>query len=91
MVFFILSFIGEVLIYIYHHSVCPLGIGCKCKFPSELGLPQPLSPKRVCPPSPGPKGGGGGDYSPAAKGVGEFQFRRLEKKLSTLATLWVGQ
>ncbi len=26
--------------------------------------------------------------SPAAMGVGEIQFRRLEKKLSTLPTLW---
>ncbi len=34
---------------------------------------------------PGPKGGGAN--SPVAKGVGESQFRRLEKKLSTLPTL----
>ncbi len=27
--------------------------------------------------------------SPAAVGVGESQFRRLEKKLSTLPTLWL--
>jgi hypothetical protein len=26
--------------------------------------------------------------SPAGEGVGESQFRRLEKKLSTLSTLW---
>jgi hypothetical protein len=31
---------------------------------------------------------GGGAHSRAAKGVGESQFRRLEKKLSTLPTLW---
>jgi hypothetical protein len=31
--------------------------------------------------------GGGGAHSPAAKGVGELQFRRLEKRLSTLPTL----
>ncbi len=37
------------------------------------------------PPPPGPKGGG--PHSPAAKGVGESQFRRLEKKLSTLPLL----
>jgi hypothetical protein len=30
----------------------------------------------------------GGAYSPAGKGLGESQFRRLEKKLSTLPTLW---
>ncbi len=58
-----------------HHSVCPLvGIGT---------LPtQPLSRQRVClPPEPG---GGGGAHSPAGDGLGEFQVRRLEKKLSTL-------
>ncbi len=32
--------------------------------------------------------GGGGTHSPAAKGVGEFQFRRLEKKIGTLPTQW---
>jgi hypothetical protein len=32
----------------------------------------------------------GGAHSPAAKGVGEFQFRRLEKKFRTLPTLWGG-
>jgi hypothetical protein len=47
---------------------------------SETGPPQHLSRKRVCPP-PGVKGGGGA-HSPAAKGVGEFQFRRLEKGLA---------
>ncbi len=57
-------------------------------FSSELELPQPLSRKRVCPP-PGPKGGGG--HTPAAKGVGEFQFRRLERKLSTLCLYYVQQ
>jgi hypothetical protein len=30
----------------------------------------------------------GGGHSPAAKGLGESQFRRLEKKRSTLPTLW---
>ncbi len=53
---------------------------------SELGLPQPLSRKRVCPP-PEPKGGGA--HSPAAKGVGESRFRWLEKKLSTLPTVCI--
>jgi hypothetical protein len=28
-------------------------------------------------------------HSPAGEGVGESQFRRLEKKLSTLSTLWI--
>jgi hypothetical protein len=31
---------------------------------------------------------GGGARSPAGEGVGESQFQRLEKKLSTLSTLW---
>ncbi len=30
----------------------------------------------------------GGAYSPAGKGLGESQFQRLKKKLSTLPTLW---
>ncbi len=41
--------------------------------------PHPFSRKRVCPP-PGPKGGGA--HLPAAKGVGESQFQRLEKRLA---------
>ncbi len=45
----------------------------------DLGLSHPFSCKRVCPP-PGPKGGGA--HSPAAKGVGESQFQRLEKRLA---------
>jgi len=48
--------------------------------------PTPLAASECALP-PGPKGGGA--HSPAAKGVGESQFRRLEKKLSTLPTLWV--
>ncbi len=49
-------------------------------------LPPPLSPASVpLPPEPG----GGGAHSPAGEGLGESQFRRLEKKLSTLPTLWV--
>ncbi len=31
---------------------------------------------------------GGGAHSPVGEGLGETQFRRLEKKLSTLPTLW---
>jgi hypothetical protein len=42
------------------------------------------SPRRNECASPEPKGGGG----PAGEGVGQSQFRRLEKKLSTLSTLW---
>ncbi len=31
---------------------------------------------------------GGGAHSPVGEGLGESQFRRLEKKLNTLPTLW---
>jgi hypothetical protein len=61
--------------YIEHHSVCPLvGIGT---LPTALPLASvPLPPdQRV-----------GGKVS-AAEGVGESQFRRLEKRLNTLPTL----
>ncbi len=45
--------------------------------------PTPLAAREYALP-PGPKGGGA--HSPAAKGVGESQFQRLEKR--TLPTLW---
>ncbi len=48
---------------------------------SELGLSHPLSRQRVCP-SPRTKGGGGWAHSPADKGLGESQFRRLKKNLA---------
>ncbi len=65
----------KVRIYKEYHSVCPLvGIGT---------LPTPLSPASV----PLPPERGGGAHSPAGEGLGESNFRRLEKKLSTL-TLW---
>ncbi len=67
--------VHKVRIYKEYHTVCPLvGIGT---------LPTPLSPASV--PLP-PEAGGG--HSPAGEGLGESQFRRLEKKLSTLPTLW---
>jgi hypothetical protein len=50
----------------------------------ELVLSQPLSRQRVCP---SPQNRGGGAHSPEGEGLGESQFRRLEKKLSTLPTL----
>jgi hypothetical protein len=70
--------VGTKYIYKEYHSVCPLvGIGT---------LPPPLSPSSV-PLPPEPKGGGGGGaHSPAGEGLRESQFRRLEKKLSTLPT-----
>jgi hypothetical protein len=48
----------------------------------ELGLPHPLSRKRVSLSPPEPKGG----ILACGEGGGS-QFRRLEKKLSTLSTL----
>jgi hypothetical protein len=41
----------KVLIYIEHHSVCPL-VG--------IGTPPPLAASECALPPPGPKGGGGG-------------------------------
>ncbi len=70
----------KVQIYPDHHSPVTS---------SELGLPHPLSRKRVCPT--GTKGERGTQntptHSPACEGVEEFQFGRLEKKLSTLSTM----
>jgi hypothetical protein len=53
----------------------------------ELGLSHPFSRQRVCS-SPPPVRKGGEAYSPAGEGLWQSQFRRLEKKLSTLPTLW---
>jgi hypothetical protein len=47
---------------------------------SELGLPQPLTRRRVCP----PLVPGGGAHSLAREGVGEFQFRRGDLHCGTL-------
>ncbi len=49
------------------------------------------SPASVCASSPKPGGGGGagGTHSPAGEGVGEPQFRGLEKKLTALPTLCI--
>ncbi len=53
---------------------------------SELDPPPPPLPQATVYP-PWTKGGGNILYSPAGEGVGESQFRRLEKKPSTLSTL----
>jgi hypothetical protein len=72
-------------IYLEYYSVCPLvGIGT---------LPPPFPPASECalPPGPGTKGlglGGGTLLRVRWGGVGESQFGRLERKLSTLSTLW---
>ncbi len=66
----------KVHIYIEYHNVFPLvGIGT---------LPPPLSPASV-PFPPVPKGEG--THLPAGEVLGESQFQRLEKKLTTLLTL----
>ncbi len=65
----------KVHIYTEYHSVCTLvGIGT---------LPPPSLASECAPPPPS-KGGG---TLACGRGVGESQFRRLEKKLSTLPTL----
>jgi hypothetical protein len=70
-------------VYVEHHSVCPPRRNW------EFGTP-PTPLRQASVPSPGPKVGARGARSPAAKGEGESQFRRLEKKLSTLPTLCSG-
>jgi hypothetical protein len=56
---------------------------------SELGIsqvPTPLAPASVpLPPKPG-----GGSHSPAGEGLGESQFRRLEKSLALCLLCGVG-
>jgi hypothetical protein len=60
----------KVRLYKEYKSVCPL-IGIAT-------LPTPLSPASVpLPPEPG-----GGAHSPAGEGLGESQFRRLEKSFA---------
>ncbi len=68
----------KVQIYLEYHSVCPL---------VRIGTLHPHFRKRVCTPTPEPKGG----ILAAGEGVGESQFGRLEKKPSALSTLWVIQ
>jgi hypothetical protein len=56
----------------------------------ELGpVPPPPNPSHKAPLPPEPEGGGG--HSPAGEAVGESKFHRLEKKFSTLSTLWSKQ
>jgi hypothetical protein len=57
-------------IYKEYHSVCPLA--------GIVTLPPPLSPASV----PLPPEAKGGAHTPAGEGLGESQFRRLEKSLA---------
>ena len=68
----------KVHIYLEYHSVCPL-VG--------IGTPHPLSRRQGYTPPPPPTNGGV-IHSPAGEERGESQFRRLEKKPSSLSTLW---
>jgi hypothetical protein len=53
---------------------------------SELGLPQPLSRKQVCPP---PRTNGWGTHSPPAKGWGSFNSDDWKKnKALCLHCMW---
>jgi hypothetical protein len=62
--------------YLQCYSVCPL---------VRIGTPRPPLPASEFVPPPEAKGGG---HSPAGEGVAESQFGRMEKKPSTLSTLW---
>ncbi len=68
------------------HSTVPRVPQCMSP-PQNLDSP-PLSRKWVCthPPPPSRRRGA---FSPAGGGLGESQIGRLEKKLSTLSTLWI--
>jgi hypothetical protein len=72
------GFYHKVRIYKEYHM--------QCMSPRRHWDSPNLSLRRECAPPPGTKGSGA--HSPAGKGLGESQFRRLEKKLSTLPTLW---
>jgi hypothetical protein len=64
----------KVRLYKEYHTVCVPA--------SELlDSPTPLSPASV-PLPPEPNWGAGGAHSPAGEGLGESQFRRLEKSLA---------
>jgi hypothetical protein len=60
----------------------------QCLSPRWNWDPPPLPQASV--PLPPEPGGGGGVHT-ACEGVGESLFERLERKLSTLPTLWVAQ
>jgi hypothetical protein len=69
----------KVRVYKEYHSVC-MSPG------QNWDSPNPSLASECTPP---PRTGGGGAHSPAGEGLGASQFRRLEKKFSTLPTLWL--
>jgi hypothetical protein len=66
-----ISLAHKVRIYKEYHSVYVPSL--------ELGLSHPHSRQRDAPP---PRTKGRGAHSPAGEGLGESQFRRLEKSLA---------
>ncbi len=64
----------------------------KCRVPQYMSprrnwdSPNPFLANECAPP---PRTGGEGTHSPVEERLGESQFLRLEKKLSTLPTLWL--
>ncbi len=68
-------------LYTEYHSVCPLvGIGTPPTPLPQASVPLHLNERLW---------GGGGAHTPAGEGLGEAQYRRREKKLSTMPTLCV--
>jgi hypothetical protein len=65
--------VGTQSTYIYRAPQC-MSLRWNWDSPTPLAASERALP-------PGPKGGGGA-HSPAAKGVGESQFQRLEKRLA---------
>jgi hypothetical protein len=66
-------------IYIYRAPQC-MSPRWNWDSPTPLAAGECAPPPSECALPPGPKGGGA--HSPAAKGVGESQFQRLEKPLA---------
>ncbi len=64
-----------------------VGVGSRAVLSSHLG-PHPPSPASECVPFPKPKGKGIHSLAGEGVGGGGSQFGRLEKKPSTMSTLW---
>jgi hypothetical protein len=55
----------------------------------EFGLPQPLTPRRVCPCPPPPSRSGGRGTLTGERGLGEPQFRRGDIHCGTLYSVYI--